>query len=167
MALSTVADTLLTEKSKSEKAKNPTKLGDCVKGIIDAVALVGAVSQELNIKRREQIKPDLNVQYRQLCTSQVPITSCLFGDDLPKTLKDIAETNRVRNKVSSTNHNFKGNSRHSSNYKGKSFLGHRKPQYHNHRYSQNSGYKSSGHNNNKPYKKDFQRKNFQKSDKQE
>lgn len=105
MALSTVADTLLTEKSKSEK------------GILDAVTLAGAVTQELNIKRREQIKPDLNVQYRQLCTSQVPITSCLFGDDLAKTLKDIAETNRVGNKVSSANLNLKGNSRHSSNYK--------------------------------------------------
>lgn len=50
---------------------------------------------ELNLCRRELIRPDLNDQYRQLCNSQTPISKLLFGDDLLKVVKDITESNKV------------------------------------------------------------------------
>ena len=147
MALSTPADTHLSEKGKGKPTS--TKLGECVKTVLDAIALVGAANQDFHSKRREQVNPDLNSQYRLLCSNTVPVTSHLFGDDLAKTLKDIVETNHVGAKVAST-------SRKASNKpynRGKPFLGHKKPLYQ--RYNQThsvSGYKHSG-NNSKPYKK--------------
>ena len=56
---------------------------------------------EVNLKQRELIKPDLNEQFKQLCSSQNPVTKVLFGDDLPNSVKEINETNRVDVKVSS------------------------------------------------------------------
>ena len=55
---------------------------------------------ELNLCRRELIRPDLNDQYRQLCNSQTPISKLLFGDDLLKVVKDITESNKVSQKLS-------------------------------------------------------------------
>ena len=48
---------------------------------------------EVNTKRREHIKPDLNDQFKQLCGSHMPVTKLLFGDYLPKSVKEISETN--------------------------------------------------------------------------
>ncbi len=90
------------------------------------VALIGAASQELHVKRRDQIRPDLNTQFRQLCSPQVPVTSFLFGDDLPKTIKDISETNRVGVKVVNVGPpNARGHS--TFNPRGRPFLGRRRP----------------------------------------
>ena len=61
---------------------------------------MGHSINEVNIKRRELIKPDLNDQFKQLCGSHTPVTK-LFGDDLPKLVKEISETNKVGVKVSS------------------------------------------------------------------
>ena len=53
-----------------------------------------------NLCRRELIRPDLNVQYKQLCSLQTPISKLLFGDDLWKVVtEDISETNKVSQKV--------------------------------------------------------------------
>ena len=62
---------------------------------------MGHSINEVNIKRRELIKPDLNDQFKQLCGSHTPVTKLLFGDDLPKSVKEISETNKVGVKVSS------------------------------------------------------------------
>ena len=62
---------------------------------------MGHSINEVNIKRRELIKPDLNVQFKQLCGSHMPVTKLLFEDDLPKSVKEISETNNVGVKVSS------------------------------------------------------------------
>ena len=68
---------------------------------LDSLALMGHSINEVNIKRRELIKPDLNDQFKQLCGSHTPVTKLLFGDDLPKSVKEISETNKVGVKVSS------------------------------------------------------------------
>lgn len=52
---------------------------------------------EFNLKQGELIKRDLNGdpndKFKQLCSSQNPVTKGLFGDDLPKSVKEINETN--------------------------------------------------------------------------
>ena len=57
---------------------------------------MGHSINEVNIKRRELIKPDLNDQFKQLCGSHTPVTRLLFGDDLPKSVKEISETNKLK-----------------------------------------------------------------------
>ena len=64
---------------------------------------MGHSINEVNIKRHEPVKPDLNDQFKQLCGSNTPVTKLLFGDDLPKLVKEIhvSDTNKVGVKVSS------------------------------------------------------------------
>ena len=45
--------------------------------------------------RKELIIPELNSSYRQLKFVQGDHPKLLFGDDIPKTIKDISETNKV------------------------------------------------------------------------
>ena len=51
---------------------------------------------------REMIKPDLNAEYKRLCSPTTPITNNLFGDNLAQQVKDIGDTNKLRNKLASS-----------------------------------------------------------------
>ena len=67
----------------------------------DSLALLGHSIIEVNIKHHELIQPDLNDQFKQLCSAQTPVTKMLLGDDLPKSVTEIAETKKAGVKVSS------------------------------------------------------------------
>jgi len=86
---------------------------------LDSLALLGHSINEVNIKRRELIKPDLNDQFKQRCGSHTQVTKLLFGDDLPKSVKEISETNKVGVKVSSepTTHYNKQQKRSNFSYR--------------------------------------------------
>ncbi|CAB4034218.1 Hypothetical predicted protein [Paramuricea clavata] len=75
-----------------------TDKGKIIKLALDSVSLVAQANVELNSRRRALIKPDLNEKFQQICGDHVPITTLLFGDDVAKTLQDIASTNRVSQK---------------------------------------------------------------------
>lgn len=62
---------------------------------IDALALLGHANYDLSLRRREVIKPTLNREYGTLCSSQNPVTSLLFGDDLQAQLNAIRASNRL------------------------------------------------------------------------
>ena len=66
---------------------------------MDGVQLLTNANRELNIRRREALKPELHISYRYLCAPSNPITTELFGDDLPKAVKDVADTNRITSKI--------------------------------------------------------------------
>ena len=94
-----------------------------MKQLSDGIALSACVNYELNMRRREAIKPDLNQEYKHLCSSTVPVTEFLFGSDLSQQLKDMAQANRVANKLSSSrkysNNKDKSSYKHGSKkYKG-------------------------------------------------
>ena len=60
-----------------------------MRGITDALALLGNASYEMSLMRHTMLKPALNHEYAELCWLQVPITAWLFGDDLNEQLKII------------------------------------------------------------------------------
>ena len=138
----------------------------CIKGIMDSVALIGAANQDLNTRRRDQIKPDLNTQFRSLCSSQVPVTSLLFGDSLAQTLKDITETSKVGAKVGASSSSYKGKGGQPSS-RGKHFLGRHRPQsgFRNHQYG-GRGRSSYYHNPNSNSYKNPKKQTTQKKDRQ-
>lgn len=68
--------------------------------------LLALASSHLSQKRKEQIAPDLDQPFRQVCGASQPVTQYLFGDDLPKALKDIKEAQHVAAK--SANSGFRG-----------------------------------------------------------
>jgi len=74
------------------KPDMPSK-GQIVNQLMDGVLLMANANIELNLGRREALKPELHTSYRYLCAPSNPVTTELFGDDLPKVVKDITDTN--------------------------------------------------------------------------
>lgn len=124
LSLSVLSDSILS--AKINKTPEKMDLNDILRKILDAITLTGLAQQELNLKRRELMKPDMNPEYRQLCSAQVPVTKLLFGDDLPKSIKDLKETNKVAGKLGFQS--CKGKNAYHAN-KGKHFLGQRPQKY--------------------------------------
>ena len=62
---------------------------------IDAIALLGHPNYKLSLRRREAIKPNLNKEYGSLCSSQTPVTTLLFDDELQSQLTAIRVSNRI------------------------------------------------------------------------
>ena len=91
---------LVTELAGLTKEKNATvnvhKLLDLS---TDALALLGNTNRLLNLRRRDCMKSDLRQDYVHLCSTTVPFTDYLFGDDVSKTVKDIQEVNRAGQKI--------------------------------------------------------------------
>ena len=95
----------------NSKSASESDVSEFLQLSLDSLALMGHSINEVNIKRRELIKPDLNDQFKQLCGSHIPVTKLLFGDDSPKSVKEISETNKVGVKVSSKSPTHYTNSR--------------------------------------------------------
>ena len=51
-------------------------------------------------KRREFLKPEIAKPYHSVCNRSNAITTFLFGDELPKDIKEIGEVNKISRKVS-------------------------------------------------------------------
>ena len=90
---------IVTEVNKMMGNAGPQNAEDTVGSLMDGVLLLANANQELNYRRRELMRPQLNANYRHLCSPSNPVTSLLFGDDLPKAVKDISDTNRLSSKL--------------------------------------------------------------------
>ena len=51
------------------------------------------------MKRREIIKPELNPPYTRLCKEEIKPSQKLYGDDLPKHLKEMTDAKRAGQQV--------------------------------------------------------------------
>ena len=69
------------------------------KMLADAVTLIGHASYLASLKRREFLKPDISSAYQSVCSKSNPVTTFLFGDELPKHIKDIGEVNKISRKT--------------------------------------------------------------------
>ena len=76
----------------------PSK-NEVVNNLMDRVLLLASANMELNVLRREALRPELHASYRYLCAPSNPISSELFGDDLPIAVKDITDNNRISSKL--------------------------------------------------------------------
>jgi len=72
---------------------------DTVSALMDGVLFLANANQKINYCRRELMRPQLDANYRHLCSPSTPVTAELFGDDLPKAVKDISDTNRLSSKL--------------------------------------------------------------------
>ena len=72
---------------------------DAFEAITDGVALVLAGSHSLSIKRRDFLRPQVRTDFKAIFSTKCPMTTELFGDDLPKRLKDITDTNKIGMRV--------------------------------------------------------------------
>ena len=61
--------------------------------------LILSGNRELNPKRRELLRPDLNTQFSALCNASTPISKELFGDDVGRKIDEVARANRLGKKL--------------------------------------------------------------------
>lgn len=85
-----------------ELKKNEVSMQSIAQKTVDMAAILGHASHEISVKRRVFIRGNINSQYKDLCSSTQPITSKLFGDDLPKLVKGLNLTNKIGSKYSKT-----------------------------------------------------------------
>jgi hypothetical protein len=69
---------------------------------------LGNALYEFSMKRREILKPEVGGRYKSLCRDSQPITTWLFGDELPKSIRDIAQVKRMSVKQFSDKGKFDG-----------------------------------------------------------
>ena len=69
--------------------------------LLDAVTLLGHASYLTSLKRQGFLKPDIAPAYQLVCSKSNPVTTNLFGDELPKHIKEIGEVNKISGKTMS------------------------------------------------------------------
>ena len=87
---------------KACKDKSSMDLNVLLSPLADAVTFLGHASFLTSLKRErgEFLKPDIARPYQSVCNKSNAITTCLFGDELPKHIKEIGEVNKISRKVS-------------------------------------------------------------------
>ena len=83
----------------TERPEMSKELGNLVDNCNDSLALMGQVNYQLNLFRREQLKPELKKSYRSLCNAALPVTDLLFGEDLSKAAKEVEDRQKISNKI--------------------------------------------------------------------
>lgn len=86
-------------KVENKAQQSGCELGYFIDGCNDALALLGHANRQVNMARRDFLKPELRNEYAHLCTHSLPFTNQLFGDDLSKTAKEIEECSRIGYKL--------------------------------------------------------------------
>ena len=90
---------------------------------LDGAQALGVAFKEINTRRRFDIKPSLDWEYKGICSHNVPVTEFLFGDNLVESLKSTKSVAGVMKSVVSekrfqsrpspynfnNNNNFRGN----------------------------------------------------------
>ena len=87
---------------KAKADSNKSYIDDLVRMNAHAIALLGHVSFEISQRRRESIKPHLHIDHAALCSSTMPVTNLLFGDELQAQLSHIRASNKFGNTTSTT-----------------------------------------------------------------
>ena len=107
-------------KARGDDAKK-INLDEMVGFHTDALALLGHTQNELSLRRREAIRPSLKKEYAGLCSSNVPVTSLLFGGDLQQQLNNVKASNKISQVSANANKSqkagYKGNSSDSGKHR--------------------------------------------------
>ena len=74
-------------------------LNDVYDLIVDALTLLGNSVYEFSMKGREMLKSEVAPAYKSLCHESQPITTMLFGDELPQSIRNISQVKRMAAKV--------------------------------------------------------------------
>ena len=87
----------------------PDQCREMITPVIDALALVGVVTAEINQFRSEQMKDRLPAKILSLKKSIPPESEWLFGNDLSKRISQLNSTNTALIKTSVSSYSGKNN----------------------------------------------------------
>lgn len=94
---------------------------EIIEGCHSAIALMGHANYQVNMTRRDLLRPELKREYSHLCTHSLPVTKELFGDDVSKTAREIEDFAKIGSKLSgqpSYRGGFKGRSGFRGRFRG-------------------------------------------------
>lgn len=100
-----VVTNMVNKVAAIEKSLDDAGHGDLVDwstvfdGCNDTLALLGHANRQINLTRRDFIKPELDSVYVPLCSHSEPYTTELFGDDVAKRAKEIEDSHKMGNKI--------------------------------------------------------------------
>ena len=63
------------------------------------LALLGHTNRQINLARKDFLKPELKYEYAHLCNHSVPFISELFGDDVSKQAREIEDINKLGTRI--------------------------------------------------------------------
>ena len=69
--------------------------------LIHALVLAMSGNREINLRRRDFLRPHLNAKYAPLCNLSTPITTELFGDDINKEIDQLTKASQLSNRLTS------------------------------------------------------------------
>ncbi|XP_013393684.1 uncharacterized protein LOC106161315 isoform X2 [Lingula anatina] len=85
--------------------RNPEKdtsdhIGSMIENCNDVLALMGHMNRQINMTRKDFLKPQLSGEYAHLCSHELTYSQkFLFGDDLPKMARDIEDCSKIKHKL--------------------------------------------------------------------
>ena len=106
---------LVSKVVDAKKSKEDSiSLNDVYNLTVDALTLLGNSVYEFSMKRREMLKSEVAPLYKSLCHESQPVTTMLFGDYLPQSIRNISQVKRMaaksighdRRKVSSSSSTY-------------------------------------------------------------
>lgn len=65
----------------------------------DVLALMGHANKQINLAKKDFLRPELNKDYSHLCSHSRPFTSQLFGDDVSKFARELEECSKISSKT--------------------------------------------------------------------
>ena len=93
--IANMADDLYKNRTEKDEKGISQTIKDSIRKCAHAAVFLGKIKQDILNLRREKIAPEFNQNYKQLTFKTEDHPKLLFGDDFPKTIKDISETNKV------------------------------------------------------------------------
>ena len=90
-------------------------------GFSDAISLLTSANYEINTRRKELWKPEVDLTYKSLCTANKPVTTFLFGDNLSQKVKEMTDAKKVHSNIYNNRSYTRGNRTHP--YANRPFLG--------------------------------------------
>lgn len=90
---------LVNQLNECKKESDDFPFADMINLGTDALGLLGHFNRSVNLARRDYQRPDLSDEYYHLCSSTVPYTEYLYGDDISKKVSDIDSVNKIGRKV--------------------------------------------------------------------
>jgi hypothetical protein len=93
-AVATV-DKLLQGWDPDTKLLSEESMAGIMQDVSTAFQAFGIANYDFCVHRRETMKPNVDSEFKHLCSSSIPFTDKLFGDDVISVIKDMSVVNRV------------------------------------------------------------------------
>ena len=102
--IAVTANTLVRSSRSGDPLSGP-EMGTALTSLVDALALLGNVNLDMNQRRRDDQRGDINNAYKGLCKDGADGSVLLYGDNLSTRIDDINRSNKVASSLGKTSAN--------------------------------------------------------------